>query len=326
MSHSQDQNDEISALEAIYGDSFHRCSDVNGLGNFNVTIEPSLGGSEEQVWVGCTLHCQYTIEYPDDPPILSLDSFIGLSEMQISELRGVMASAALEAAGTALVYVVAEACREWLSARNEKPSDGSAFDEMMRRARAKEAPATVAGAYSREDDPSIVRRVLVSAAEAEDSVTRRKRDGTPVTTESFALWREKFDAEMAEARKLEEETCVSHSPACARLLEATHSHIIPPQPNAPLPQSSSEEKDGAAAARKIPRGALTGRQLFEAGKLKEDAATAGADEEDVDYKIKSAANDEEGDEDDEEWDGDDDGDTDDDDDDDEEEDEDESEK
>ena len=313
MSHSQDQNDEISALEAIYGDSFHRCSDVNGLGNFIVMIEPSLGGSEEQVWVSCKLQCQYTNEYPDDPPMLSLDSFVGLSEMQISELRGVMASAALEAAGTALVYVVAEACREWLSARNEKPSDGSAFDEMIRRARAKEAPTTVAGAYSREDDPSIVRRVLVSAAEAEDSVTRRKRDGTPVTAESFALWREKFDAEMAEARKLEEETCVT-----TRFQRGyyyyRHSHIIQSHPIAPLPQLSSDEKDGAAAARKIPRGALTGRQLFEAGKLKEDSTAAGADEEDVDYKSKSAVNDEEDDEDDEEWDEDDDGDIDDDDD------------
>ena len=213
MSHAQDQDDELSALDAIYGESFSRSSDVNGLAAFTVSIEPSLGGSEERVWVSCILHCQFSTKYPDEPPILSLSNFVGLGDTQSNELRKVMVAAALDAAGTALVYVVVEACREWLTLRNEKPSDGSAFDEMMRRAKAKDAPTVASGTYSREDDPSIVRRTFVSAAEAEDSVTRRKRDGTPVTPESFAVWQAAFEAEMIEKQRIDDERCVRHGSA-----------------------------------------------------------------------------------------------------------------
>jgi hypothetical protein len=91
------------------------------------------------------------------------------------------------------VYAVAEALRDYLSAHNEKPSDGSAFDEMQRRQRAAVAPAQ--GVLARELDPSVKQRV--AHAVEEDEGVRRKRDGTPVTRETFAAWKAAFEAEMA---------------------------------------------------------------------------------------------------------------------------------
>jgi hypothetical protein len=42
---------------------------------------------------------------------------------------------------------------------------------------------------------------VVSKASEEDEVTRRKREGTPVTVDGFMAWRARFEAE-AEARRL----------------------------------------------------------------------------------------------------------------------------
>jgi hypothetical protein len=201
MSHAQDQADEVSALEAIYGDAFD--SGGGGADGLSIAIQPSLGGLGERAWVSCRLRCRYTPEYPDAPADLSLEALSGLSEAQASELRGELMAAALENAGTPYVFAVAERVREWLTAHNEKPSDGSAFDDMMRRARAKEAPALASAAFSREDDPSIKRRVVISAAE-EDTAEKRKRDGTPVTPESFSAWLAAFQAETAEQARAEE--------------------------------------------------------------------------------------------------------------------------
>lgn len=198
LSHNQDQADELAALEAIYGDAFAPAG-----ASFSIALAPSVGGDGERVWVSCALRVSYTREYPDEPAELALESLVGCSDAQAAELRGLMVAAALESAGAPYVFAVAERLREWLTDHNEKPSDGSAFDDMMRRARAKDAPAAVS-AFSREDDPSIARRVLVSAAE-EDSVAKRKRDGTPVTPASFAAWRAAFEAEMLERARMEDE-------------------------------------------------------------------------------------------------------------------------
>lgn len=96
-----------------------------------------------------------------------------------------------------LVYTVAEAIREWLTENNVKPSDGSAFDEMMRRKAGKDIPksSSSSAALSREADPSILRKTVITDTEENETV-RRKRDGTPVTREAFLAWRTKFDAEM----------------------------------------------------------------------------------------------------------------------------------
>lgn len=63
-------------------------------------------------------------------------------------------------------------------------------------------------AYKLEEDPSLAklgRKVVVSAA-VEDEVTRKKREGTPVTLETFMAWRQRFEREMAaEAKRRAEE-------------------------------------------------------------------------------------------------------------------------
>lgn len=190
-------DDEVEALTAIYADDFTDHGARGDVRRVSVRVAPSIAGSGERAWVSCSVAADLPPGYPDEPASLAVEDVVGLSPAQASELSGVMLAAAVEHAGEPCLYAVAERVREWLSERNERPSDGSAFDDMVRRQRMKDAaPAGPTQAFSREDDPSVQHRVVVSAAEA-DEATRRKRDGTPVTTASFFAWREAFEAEMA---------------------------------------------------------------------------------------------------------------------------------
>jgi hypothetical protein len=200
---SSEQEDEVQSLEAIYTEDFT----LESPSSVRVAIKPSTGGVGGKVWVSCMLCVAFREGYPAVAAALSLQPS-GLSESQVAELEGIVDSTASELLGTPVVYAVVERVREWLSERNEKPSDGSAFDEMMRVRRAAEAAAAGGGgggsgggggALARELDPSIKKRV--AAYVEEDEEVRRKRDGTPVTVESFLKWREGFELEMQKARE-----------------------------------------------------------------------------------------------------------------------------
>lgn len=144
------------------------------------------------------LKCTFPATYPAELPLLSFESSKGVDEKQKVELMDLARATAEENLGMPMVYSIAERIREWLVENNIKPSDGSAYDDMLRR-QAAELKASSGGgktgALSREADPSIKHKYVASATEA-DEVARKKRDGTPVTREAFLAWRDKFDREM----------------------------------------------------------------------------------------------------------------------------------
>jgi len=85
------------------------------------------------VWVAATLAAAFPPGYPAAAQArLELLELRGVGEQQREELQALLASAQADCAGAPCVFAAAEAVREWLNAHNEKPSDGSAFDEMMR--------------------------------------------------------------------------------------------------------------------------------------------------------------------------------------------------
>jgi hypothetical protein len=159
--------------------------------------------------VGVTLVVSFPDAYPDgEPPSVAFASTTGLDEPQKKELAGLVTDCLAENLGMPVVYTVAERVREWLSGNNVKPSDGSAFDEMMRR-KALEAAggssyAGASSALSREADPSLPKRYVTSAEEAEEAATK-KRYGTPVTPEAFMAWRTAYETEMDKFARAEEE-------------------------------------------------------------------------------------------------------------------------
>lgn len=139
-------------------------------------------------------------EYPNVVPTLSIETIKGLTISQRDEILDVANKSAQDNLGMPSIYMVTEAVREWLLDNNVPGQDGSMYAEMMRKAQQKELEAK-----KREE-----RAALASQADREKSAEemtpeekerlRRRQAGTPVTVESFKVWKAGFDAE----RKLAE--------------------------------------------------------------------------------------------------------------------------
>ena len=144
MSHAEEQANEVEALQAIFQDDF---LPVDGGGSapvtaYRVRLAPEIGGDAKANHVVALLGVRYPPTYPEAPPDLELTAERGLSPPQVDELRALVAECAGGNAGAPLVYVVAERVREWLQEHNEPAGEGSAYEEMLKRQRAKEREAT----------------------------------------------------------------------------------------------------------------------------------------------------------------------------------------
>lgn len=231
MSAKEEQLNELEALQAIYMEQYEGLSCLKSAHNestllmiatiaadasapetkLSISLKPSSDDSEK-CWVSVRLCVEFSENYPlESTPTIGFTDVVGLTDSQVNELTKVADQTAQENLGAPAVYAVAERVREWLVEHNEQPSDGSAFDEMMRRQRAKaggvagsstgaggtgQEEGAGKGAFDRENDPSIKKRTVVSADEIDDAV-RRKKYGTPVTPEAFFAWRAAYEAEMA---------------------------------------------------------------------------------------------------------------------------------
>jgi hypothetical protein len=122
----------------------------------------------------------HVARYPDEPPLFRLRSAKGLSDADIEDVTRAVREQVDACAGAAMVYNMVTAAQEWLAERIEQQRNGGA-----------------GGGAGREDEAAARRR-----AEAEEEARRlaARAHGTAVTAASFAAWRKKFDAEMAEKR------------------------------------------------------------------------------------------------------------------------------
>ena len=146
MSHAQDQADEVEALQAIFVDDFLPADGgATAVGApvtaYRVRLAPEIGGDAKANHVVALLGVRYPPAYPEAPPVLELTAERGLAPAQLVELRALVEECAADNAGAPLVYVVAERVREWLQEHNEPAGEGSAYEEMTKRQRAKEREA-----------------------------------------------------------------------------------------------------------------------------------------------------------------------------------------
>ncbi|CAM9649491.1 unnamed protein product [Ascophyllum nodosum] len=182
---------EVEALEAIYAEAFSVTNEKPL--EWKVHLEPTEGGFGETNHVGIDFICRIPERYPDEAPGVDVEATKGLTPAQCEELLQLAKAQASENVGMAMGYTIAESLKDWL-ADNNVPSaaDGSMHGEMLRRmaegdrGRKKEKLEREKEAKAREAD------------EEDDETIRRRRqaDGTPVTSETFALWKVAFDLEI----------------------------------------------------------------------------------------------------------------------------------
>ncbi|KAE9014577.1 hypothetical protein PF011_g7984 [Phytophthora fragariae] len=183
--YKEEQAMEVEALEAIYMDDFTQLSDEPL--TYQVHVVPNQDG--ENNFVALLLKAEIPETYPDVEPKIEVIVKKGLADSQVKEIKQLLAQQVEENMGMAMMYTLSEAVREYLVENNREGNDGSEHQEMLRRMELKK----------KKEDKVEADKLEKANAEAEDE--RREFHGTPVTVETFAAWKEKFDAEMRGAQK-----------------------------------------------------------------------------------------------------------------------------
>ncbi|XWS12043.1 hypothetical protein CRYUN_Cryun37aG0056700 [Craigia yunnanensis] len=207
---------EIEALEAILMDEFKEIhSGESGLSTSNRCFQVTLSPQDDDTDQSTTLPVQlalvfsHTEKYPDKPPLLNVKSIRGIQTSDLKVLKEKLEQEASENLGMAMIHTFVTSAEEWLSEIYGQDAD----------------------ADNAEEEEAIKDEVIVP-------------HGEPVTVDTFLVWRERFEAELALER--------------AKLM-----------PESPL--TAPKEKK------------LTGRQWFESGRATAKGAAPvneGSDEED----------------------------------------------
>ncbi|KAK8819836.1 hypothetical protein WA538_001941, partial [Blastocystis sp. DL] len=203
--HQEEQDMEIEAMQAVFMDDFELISDHPG--TFKIKLVPELGGTN---YVGVSMVIRYTPDYPDELPNICFVDAINIPEDDIISLTQMVYDRATEFVGMAMVYNISEVVKDWLIDRNvPHVEEGSMYDVMMNRQKREKEAEDAAAAEKAEEQAKV------------EMHEHPKNWGTPVTPESFAAWKAKFDEEMKVNEKV-----VSTKPTGRELFEKNGKSIL----------------------------------------------------------------------------------------------------
>eukprot|EP00262_Sarcandra_glabra_P008197 TRINITY_DN21512_c0_g1_i1.p1 TRINITY_DN21512_c0_g1~~TRINITY_DN21512_c0_g1_i1.p1 ORF type:complete len:254 (-),score=61.88 TRINITY_DN21512_c0_g1_i1:205-966(-) len=167
--YAQDQEMEIEALQAILMDDIKEIDpSESGLRTdnrcFEITLSPQDDDVDESTYtpVQLALIFSHTEKYPDESPLLNVQSLRGIKPEDIKVLKGKLEQEASENLGMAMIYTLVTSAKEWLS----------------------ETFGHDAGIEDTEENDTPKDDIIIP-------------HGEPVTVETFIAWRERFEAELA---------------------------------------------------------------------------------------------------------------------------------
>ncbi|GAA5900705.1 Gir2p [Sporobolomyces salmoneus] len=237
--YAEERASELEVLESIFPDELEVLSEDK----ISIRVEPE-NQSETNPYI-LNLVVTYTPTYPDELPEMELEVVEGeLSSSEETFLLDGLKTSGEESLGMAMVYTLSTQLRELISEMFVQRKERIAAEDEER-------------------------------YRAEEAAIAKKREGTKVTKESFASWSVKFEKEMQEVRKKEEQERLKG-----------------------LPGKEREEAKRFLAK-------LTGRQLFESDSTLVGSDAVFGDEGDVavDFSQYERRNDDDEDEDEDEADG-----------------------
>mmetsp|Transcript_7560 Transcript_7560/g.10439 ORF Transcript_7560/g.10439 Transcript_7560/m.10439 type:complete len:224 (-) Transcript_7560:138-809(-) len=158
---------ELEALRAIYMDDIEEIS--KDPIQFQINLQPNAGSDDNHV--SLTLDVTFTSRYPNEAPICQLTNLYNIDETQEKQIEEIIKQQINENLGMAMIYNVACACKSWLDDNNISPEQ----------------------------------KKKLKLQKEEEEIQKRRSEGTPVTIESFAAWKEKFYAKYREEEKRKEE-------------------------------------------------------------------------------------------------------------------------
>lgn len=227
-SHEEEQQDELQAVEAIYGDDYKNLGESPI--SFEVTLVPEQGAGEDVNHVSVAMKVTFTPTYPETPPELDLRPVRrgGLSDAGIAECLELLREAATseDVIGMPMVYALAEKCIEWLVDHNQPEMD--MHQEMMERLKQQQLSQQAADGDALDVSDGAAGGSLRAAygtkgrkaqaggsegtwrADAEGGGTEGSSSGaapsiqqghTPVTAETFAVLMQEWHAQRAASKE-----------------------------------------------------------------------------------------------------------------------------
>lgn len=168
--YKEEQRNEIEALQSIYPDEIEIVSE-NPYHTFKLFVQPQNAENFPDHAMSAVIMFTYTEDYPDSVPIMQFDSTENMDDAQQDSLMEFMKSQAEENLGMAMIFTIISAVQERLTMMMEQAA---------------------------QDQETAEERKKIEEEEAE----MKRFEGTRVTVETFMAWKMKFDAEMAELKRL----------------------------------------------------------------------------------------------------------------------------
>ncbi|CAG5134158.1 unnamed protein product, partial [Candidula unifasciata] len=168
--YKEEQRNEIEALQSIYPDEIEIVSEKPYY-TFKLSVQPQNAENFPDHAMSAVIAFTYTEDYPDSAPIMQFDSTENMDDAQQDSLMEFMKSQAEENLGMAMIFTIVSAVQERLTVMMEQAA---------------------------KDEEDAEERKKIEEEEAE----MKRFEGTRVTVETFMAWKLKFDAEMAELRRL----------------------------------------------------------------------------------------------------------------------------
>uniref|UniRef100_A0A0B6ZS55 RWD domain-containing protein n=1 Tax=Arion vulgaris TaxID=1028688 RepID=A0A0B6ZS55_9EUPU len=168
--YKEEQRNEMEALQSIYPDEIEIVAE-EPYHSFKLQVQPQNAEDFPDHAMSAVILFTYTENYPDAAPIMEFDSTEDMDDSQQDSLMEFIKSQAEENLGMAMIFTIISAVQERLTTMMEQAAKDQETAEERRKV-------------------------------AEEEAERKRFEGTRVTVESFMAWKLKFDAEMAELRRL----------------------------------------------------------------------------------------------------------------------------
>ncbi|CAD5113321.1 DgyrCDS2497 [Dimorphilus gyrociliatus] len=170
--YAEEQENELLALESMYPDEL-TILHPHPTANYKISLVSQAILRSEEEPIKFDLVVKYTEKYPDEMPILEIANDENLSEDRIKELLTVCEEQGNCNLGMPFVFPIISALQDRIEEIVERINEIEILEEEKETREREEA----------------AEKILV---------------GTPVTIETFLKWKEKFDAELYEKRRIEE--------------------------------------------------------------------------------------------------------------------------
>lgn len=183
----EEQEAELEAIEAIFDDDYELLEEASAISGARFRVDLTDDADTD---VKMRLMFTHTEQYPREAITVVAHTLGGVSGPRRKMLQDHLETVSKENVDMAAAYTVCEAARDWLAQHVVGAASGGGVGQ---------------GKDGGDDEEQVHKFETLDATQGEKvEVISSKAVGTPVTAETFAVWRERFLQELEQGKTKEE--------------------------------------------------------------------------------------------------------------------------